>query len=127
MKKQYSNPEDIVFLTVDDTQFMREFIKRILKENGFEKVYEAENGLEAIKQSGKLKPDVIFLDITMPKLRGIDAIQKILEVSPKSKIIMCSAMSQQNVVVEAIKKGARDFVTKPIDPDRLLIAINKVL
>jgi len=116
----------LTFLVVDDAIFMRTVLKRMLSEEGFEVLGEAGTGIEAIKYAGELKPDIITLDITMPEMDGIKAVPEILKVSPKSKIIMCSAMGQQAMVIDAIKKGARDFIVKPFEKSRVLQAINNV-
>ncbi|OFI06516.1 chemotaxis protein CheY [Clostridium acetireducens DSM 10703] len=114
-------------LIVDDAAFMRMMIKDILEKNGFEVVGEANNGIKAIEIYKKEKPDVVTMDITMPDMDGIEAVKQIKEMDPNAKIIMCSAMGQQTMVMDAIKAGARDFVVKPFQPDRVLEAINKVL
>lgn len=98
----------------------------MLTEEGFEVVGEAGNGLEAIQMAAKLKPDIITLDITMPEMNGIKAVPEILKVSPKSKIIICSALGQQAMVVDAIRKGAKDFIVKPFEKSRVLQAIHNV-
>lgn len=114
-------------LIVDDAAFMRMMIKDILEKNGFEVVGEANNGIKAVELFKKESPDVVTMDITMPDMDGIEAVKKIREIDPKAKIIMCSAMGQQTMVMDAIKAGARDFIVKPFQPDRVLEAINKVL
>ena len=119
--------EDVTFLVVDDAIFMRTVLKKMLSEAGFTVIGEAGNGLQAIEMAEQLKPDIVTLDITMPEMDGIEAIEKILEVSPDTKIIMCSAMGQHSKVVEAIKKGARDFVVKPFEKTRVLQAIYNVM
>ena len=119
--------EDVTFLVVDDAIFMRTVLKKMLREAGFSVIGEAGNGLQAIEMAEQLKPDIVTLDITMPEMDGIEAIEKILEVSPDTKIIMCSAMGQHSKVVEAIKKGARDFVVKPFEKTRVLQAIYNVM
>ena len=119
--------EDITFLVVDDAIFMRTVLKKMLTESDFKVVGEAGNGLQAIEMAKLLQPDIITLDITMPEMDGIQAIEKILEVSPNSKIIMCSAMGQHSKVVEAIKKGAKDFIIKPFEKTRVLQAIYNVM
>ncbi len=119
--------EDLKFLVVDDAIFMRGVLKKMLTESDFEVVGEAGNGLQAIEMAQQLQPDIITLDITMPEMDGIQAIEKILEVSPNSKIIMCSAMGQQSKVIEAIKCGAKDFVVKPFEKTRVLQAIYNVM
>ncbi|NLK98559.1 response regulator [Defluviitalea saccharophila] len=115
------------FLVVDDAIFMRTVLKKMLSEEGFEVVGEAGNGLDAIQMAEKLKPDIVTLDITMPEMDGIRAVPEILKVSPNSKIIMCSALGQQAMVVDAIKKGAKDFIVKPFEKSRVLQAINNVV
>ncbi|OON96532.1 MAG: two-component system response regulator [Epulopiscium sp. Nele67-Bin005] len=117
---------DLTFLVVDDAVFMRTVIKKMLTDAGYDVVAEAGNGLEAIEMAKAHKPDIVTLDITMPEMDGIQAIGGILDASPDSKVIMCSAMGQQAMVVEAIKKGAKDFIVKPFDKDRVLQAIDNV-
>jgi two-component system chemotaxis response regulator CheY len=114
-------------LIVDDAAFMRMMIKDILIKGGHEVVGEAVNGLEAIDQYGKLKPDLLTMDITMPEMDGIEALKRIKTDDPKAKVIMCSAMGQQGMVVQAIQAGAKDFVVKPFQSDRVLEAIAKAL
>lgn len=117
----------VSFLVVDDAIFMRTILKQMLTEAKFNVVGEAGNGVQAVEMAEVLKPDIVILDITMPEMDGIEAIEKILEVSPNSKIIMCSAMGQHARVVEAIKKGAKDFVVKPFEKARVLQAIYNVM
>ncbi|MHC1747520.1 MAG: response regulator [Cellulosilyticaceae bacterium] len=119
--------QDLTFLVVDDAVFMRTVLKKMLTEAGFNVLGEAGNGIEAIELARQFQPDVITLDITMPEMDGIEAIEGILNVSPNTKIIMCSAMGQQSKVVEAIKKGAKDFVVKPFEKTRVLQAIYNVM
>lgn len=119
--------DNVTFLVVDDAIFMRTVLKKMLTEAGFNVIGEAGNGLQAIEMAEQLKPDIITLDITMPEMDGIEAIEKILEVSPDTRIIMCSAMGQHSKVVEAIKRGARDFVVKPFEKTRVLQAIYNVM
>jgi two-component system chemotaxis response regulator CheY len=114
-------------LVVDDAAFMRMMLKDILVKGGHEVVGEAANGIEAIDQYGKLKPDLVTMDITMPEMEGIEALKRIKTDDPKAKIIMCSAMGQQGMVVQAIQAGAKDFVVKPFQSDRVLEAISKAL
>lgn len=113
-------------LIVDDAMFMRTVLKKMLTDEGYEVVGEASNGDEAIKFAKELQPNIVTLDITMPDRDGISAIEDILKGSPNSKIIMCSAMGQQAMVVDAIKKGARDFIVKPFEKDRVIQAISNV-
>ena len=114
-------------LIVDDAAFMRMMIKDILEKNGFQVVGEANNGLKAVELYKKEKPDVVTMDITMPDMDGIEAVKAIKAFDPAAKIIMCSAMGQQTMVMDAIKAGARDFIVKPFQPDRVLEAIKKVV
>lgn len=119
--------QNVTFLVVDDAIFMRTVLKKMLTEAEFKVIGEAGNGIQAVEMAKELQPDVITLDITMPEMDGIEAIEKILEVSPNSRIIMCSAMGQHAKVVEAIKKGAKDFIVKPFEKTRVLQAISNVM
>lgn len=114
-------------LIVDDASFMRMMIKDILSKNGFEIVGEAENGLKAIEKYKETKPDLVIMDITMPELDGIQAVKGIKKIDSNAKIIMCSAMGQQAMVIEAIQAGAKDFIVKPFQADRVIEAVRKVL
>lgn len=114
-------------LVVDDAAFMRMMIKDILSKNGYEIVGEAENGAKAIERYVELKPDLTTMDITMPEKDGISAVKEIKQMDPNAKIIMCSAMGQQAMVIDAIRSGARDFIVKPFQPDRVLEAVRKVV
>ena len=119
--------ENVTFLVVDDAIFMRTVLKKMLTEAEFSVIGEAGNGLQAVEMAKILQPDIVTLDITMPEMDGIEAIDKILEASPNTKIIMCSAMGQHSKVVEAIKKGAKDFIVKPFEKTRVLQAIYNVM
>lgn len=114
-------------LIVDDAAFMRMMIKDILVKNGFEVVGEAENGTVAVNLYKELKPDLVTMDITMPEMDGISAVKAIKAADPAAKVIMCSAMGQQMMVMEAIQAGARDFIVKPFQQDRVVQAIKKAL
>ena len=114
-------------LIVDDASFMRMMIKDILTKNGYEVVGEAENGNKALEKYKELKPDLVLMDITMPEVDGIAALKNIRKEDGNAKVVMCSAMGQQNMVIEAIQSGARDFIVKPFQPDRVLEAIKKVI
>ena len=103
-------------LVCDDAIFMRTMISDILQQSGFEVVGEAETGVEAVAQYRKLKPDLVTMDIVMPDMGGIDAVREITKFDPNARILMCSAMGQQALVVEAIQAGAKDFVVKPFQP-----------
>lgn len=114
-------------LVVDDAAFMRMMIKDILTKNGFEVVGEAENGAKAIERFKELNPELVIMDITMPEVDGIQAVKEIKTVNSAAKIVMCSAMGQQAMVIEAIQAGAKDFIVKPFQADRVLEAVKKVL
>lgn len=114
-------------LIVDDAAFMRMMIKDILTKNGFEVVGEAENGAKAIEKYAELKPDLVIMDITMPEVDGIQAVKEIKKADGTAKIVMCSAMGQQAMVIEAIQAGAKDFIVKPFQADRVVEAVKKVL
>ena len=114
-------------LIVDDAAFMRMMIKDILSKNGYDVVGEAENGQKAVEKFQELKPDLTTMDITMPEMDGITAVKEIKKIDANAKVIMCSAMGQQAMVIEAIQCGARDFIVKPFQPDRVLEAVRKVI
>src|SRR5213082_486988 len=114
-------------LVCDDAIFMRTMISDILAQAGFEIVGEAETGSQAVEKYRQLKPDLVTMDIVMPDMGGIDAVREIVKQDPDAKILMCSAMGQQALVVEAIQAGARDFVVKPFQPSRVLEAVQRVL
>ncbi|CDF58039.1 response regulator [Thermobrachium celere] len=114
-------------LIVDDAAFMRMMLKDILTKNGYEVIGEAPNGAKAVEIYKAERPDVVTMDITMPEMDGIQAVKEIKAFDPNAKIIMCSAMGQQAMVMEAIKSGARDFIVKPLQPERVLEALKKVL
>lgn len=117
-------------LVVDDALFMRRMISDILKKEGLEVCGEAENGKEAIDKYKELKPDLVTMDIVMPRIEeidGIGAVKEIMKADPQAKIIMVSAMGQHSLVVEAIQAGAKDFVTKPFQPSRVVEAFKRVL
>lgn len=113
-------------LIVDDAAFMRMMIKDILEKNGYDVVAEANNGIKAVEMYKRERPDVVTMDITMPDMDGIEAVKAIKEFDPSAKIIMCSAMGQQSMVMDAIRAGAKDFVVKPFQPDRVLEALSKL-
>ncbi|MCF8009917.1 MAG: response regulator [Clostridiales bacterium] len=114
-------------LIVDDAAFMRMMIKNIITEQGFEVAGEAEDGQQAVNMYADQKPDLVTMDITMPELDGIEAVKKIMESDSNAKIIMCSAMGQQAMVMEAIQAGAKDFIVKPFQQDRIMQAIERVM
>ena len=114
-------------LIADDAAFMRMMIKNILTEAGYEIVGEAENGAVAVARYRELKPDLTTMDITMPEMDGLAALKEIRSGDPGARVVMCSAMGQQSMVIESIQAGARDFIVKPFQPDRVLEAIQKAL
>lgn len=114
-------------LLVDDASFMRMMLKNILVGSGYEVAGEAENGAKALEQYKALKPDLVIMDIIMPEMGGIDAVREIIKQNPSAKILMCSSMGQQSLVVEAIQAGAKDFIVKPFQPSNVLEAVKKVL
>lgn len=113
-------------LVVDDAAFMRMRTSKILSEAGYE-VIQAENGLEAVEKYKAEKPDAVLMDITMPEMDGLAALKEIRSGDPAARVVMCSAMGQQSMVIESIQAGARDFIVKPFQPDRVLEAIQKAL
>ncbi len=114
-------------LIVDDAAFMRMMIRDILSKNGYEVVGEAQDGAQAIEKYKELQPDLITMDITMPEMDGITALKEIRKLDTNAKVIMCSAMGQQAMVIDAIQAGAKDFIVKPFQADRVIEAIKKTL
>ena len=114
-------------LIVDDATFMRMMLKDILTRHGYEVCGEAATGTEAIKKYRDLKPDLVTMDITMTEMDGIECLKGIMKVDPTAKVVMCSAMGQQLMVIDAIQNGAKDFIVKPFKQDRVLEAVGKVL
>ena len=112
-------------LICDDAAFMRMMIKDILTKNGYNVVGEAENGAKAVEKYQELKPDLVLMDITMPEMDGIQALKAIKAADPSATVIMCSAMGQQAMVIESIQSGAKDFIVKPFQQDRVLEAVRK--
>ena len=114
-------------LIVDDAAFMRMMVKDNLKKAGYSDFLEAGDGEDAISKYTENRPDLVLLDLTMPIKDGIQALQAIKEINPDAKVVMCSAMGQEGMVVEAIKLGALDFIVKPFKPDRLVQTVRTVL
>ena len=114
-------------MIVDDAAFMRMKLKDILEKNGYSVVAEAQNGVEAIEKYKEVRPEIVTMDITMPEMDGIEALKGIKGIDANAKVVMCSAMGQQALVVEAIQAGAKDFVVKPFQPSRVLEAVQRVL
>ena len=114
-------------LIADDASFMRQMIREIIEPEGFEVVGEATDGIEAAELYEQLRPDIVTMDIVMPKRSGIDAVKDIVERSPDACVVMCSALGQETLVMEALQAGARDFIVKPFRPDNVLDTLLKVL
>jgi len=114
-------------LICDDAAFMRMMIKDILTKNGYNVAGEAENGAKAVEKYAEVKPDLVLMDITMPEMDGIQALKKIKEADSSALVIMCSAMGQQAMVIESIQAGAKDFIVKPFQADRVIEAVKKVV
>jgi two-component system chemotaxis response regulator CheY len=114
-------------LVVDDAAFMRKLVTDVVTDGGHEVVGQATTGIEAVERYQELRPDVTTLDITMPEKDGITALKEIIAVDPSAKVVMCSALGQDSKVLESIKLGAKDFIVKPFEPERVLSAIDKAL
>lgn len=114
-------------LICDDAAFMRMMIKNTLTKGGYTIAGEAENGAKAVEKYKELSPDLVLMDITMPEMDGIQALKEIKKIDAGAKVIMCSAMGQQAMVVESIQAGAKDFIVKPFQEDRVLEAVKKVI
>ncbi|MEW5817757.1 MAG: response regulator [Spirochaetota bacterium] len=112
-------------LIVDDLLFMRTVLRDILEQTGFRVVGEADNGAAAVESYKRMKPDIVLLDITMPVMDGITALKKIKKNDPHAKIIMCSALGQQEYIIKAIQLGAKDFIVKPFSPERIVSAVSR--
>ncbi len=114
-------------LIADDASFMRQMIREIIEPEGHEVVGEATNGIEAVELFQELQPDLVTMDIVMPKRSGIDAVKIIMAEQPTACVIMCSALGQETLVMEALQAGARDFIVKPFKPDSVVSTISKIL
>jgi two-component system chemotaxis response regulator CheY len=114
-------------LIADDASFMRQMIREIIEPEGHEVVGEATNGIEAVDLFNELSPDLVTMDIVMPKRSGIDAVKAILAQHPTACVVMCSALGQETLVMEALQAGARDFIVKPFKPDSVVSTISKIL
>ncbi|HNZ27276.1 MAG TPA: response regulator [Spirochaetota bacterium] len=114
-------------LIVDDLAFIKLIIRDTLEKTGFEVAGEASNGLEAVELYKRLKPDIVLMDITMPRMDGIQALQEIMKSDSSAKVIMCSALGQQKLIIQSIQLGAKDFIVKPFKPERIVGAIKKAL
>ena len=114
-------------LIADDASFMRQMIRDIIEPEGWEVVGEASDGVEVVDKFRKLHPDVVMMDIVMPKRSGIDAVKAIRADAPTARVVMCSALGQETLVTEAIHAGASDFIVKPFKPDAVLSTLRKVV
>ena len=114
-------------LIADDASFMRQMIREILEPEGFEIAGEAANGIEAVEQYQAVQPDLVTMDIVMPKRSGIDAVRDILELDPLAQVVMCSALGQEALVTEALQAGARDFIVKPFQPDAVVATLRRLV
>ena len=114
-------------LICDDAAFMRMMIKDILTKNGYNVAGEAENGMKAVEKFKEVNPDLVLMDITMPEMDGIQALKEIKKLDGGAKVTMCSAMGQQAMVIESIQAGAKDFIVKPFQAERVIEAVKKVV
>ena len=114
-------------MLVDDAAFMRMMVKNALTKSGYDNFVEAQDGAEAVKKYDEEKPDMVIMDITMPKMDGLQALKKIRENDPNAKVVMCTAMGQEGMVVDAIKSGAKDFIVKPFNAERIVQTVNTIL
>lgn len=117
----------IKVLIADDLKFIKLVLRDLVEKAGFRVVGEASNGEEAIELYQDKRPDVVLMDITMPKVDGLTAMKEILKIDPEAKIIMCSALGQQSLIVQALQMGARDFIVKPFREERVVASIKKIL
>ena len=114
-------------MLVDDAAFMRMMVKDALTKAGYTDLIEAQDGAEAVEKFNAENPDLVFMDITMPNMDGLEALKKIKELDSDSQVVMCSAMGQESMVIEAIKSGAKDFIVKPFKPERILKTVTGLL
>lgn len=113
-------------LVVDDAVFMRTILKDILVKNGFEVIAEASNGIEAIEQFKRHQPDIVTMDITMPEMDGILALKELIKIDQQAKVCMVSAMGQEQIIMESIKSGAKDFIVKPFNAESVVHKMSKL-
>lgn len=114
-------------LLVDDAAFMRMMVKDTLTKNGYTDLYEAADGVQAVEMFEEIKPDLVIMDITMPNMDGLEALKTIKGKNPDAVVVMCSAMGQESMVIEAIKSGAKDFIVKPFKPDRIIKTVSSII
>ncbi len=114
-------------LLVDDAAFMRKMIKDTLIKNGYTEVFEAVDGADAVEKFGEIGPDLVVMDITMPNMDGLEALKAIRAKDSGANVVMCSAMGQESMVMDAVRSGAKDFIVKPFKPDRVLKTVSTIL
>ncbi len=114
-------------LLVDDAAFMRMMVKDTLTKAGYTDLYEAADGVQAVETYTEINPDLVIMDITMPNMDGLEALKAIKGKDPNATVVMCSAMGQESMVIEAIKSGAKDFIVKPFKPDRILKTVSSIV
>ena len=114
-------------LLVDDAAFMRKVIKDTLSKAGYTDLYEAVDGADAVEKYNSLKPDLVLMDITMPNMDGLEALKAIRAADPGANVVMCSAMGQETMVIDAIRSGAKDFIVKPFKPERVLKTVTSIV
>ena len=114
-------------LLVDDAAFMRKVIKDTLNKNGYTDVHEAVDGADAVEKYDELHPDLVMMDITMPNMDGLEALKAIRAKDPNANVVMCSAMGQESMVIDAVRSGAKDFIVKPFKPDRVLKTVRSIV
>ena len=114
-------------LLVDDAAFMRKMIKDVLSKGGYTELYEAVDGIDAVEKFAEIHPDLVMMDITMPNMDGLDALKAIRAKDGNANVVMCSAMGQESMVMDAVRSGAKDFIVKPIKADRVLKTVNTIL
>lgn len=114
-------------MLVDDAAFMRMMVKKALTESGYSDFIEAQDGAEAVQKYESEKPDMVIMDITMPNMDGLQALKKIRENDPSAKVVMCTAMGQESMVVDAIKSGAKDFIVKPFNAERVVSTVKSIV
>lgn len=113
-------------LIVDDAAFMRMSLRQIIQPNGYDEIFEAGNGNEAIAMYKQEKPDLVTMDVTMPEMDGLTAIKRIIAIDPQAKIVVCSAMGQKDIVLEAIQAGAKSFIVKPFEAKKVIEVISAI-
>ena len=114
-------------LLVDDAAFMRKMIKDTLSKNGYTELFEAVDGADAVEKYNALKPDLVLMDITMPNMDGLEALKAIRAADGNANVVMCSAMGQETMVIDAIKSGAKDFIVKPFKIERVLKTVTSIV